>query len=69
MGHWIVAGKFSRQQRIDLMVSGVFVDRRTKLYSSAVFSWKCGSFHCKILFFFFCIFGIFRGLFELDLLL
>ena len=28
-----------------------FVDRRTKIYSNAVFSWKGGSFHCKILFF------------------
>ena len=28
-----------------------FVDRRTKFYSSAVFSWKGGSFHYKILFF------------------
>ena len=28
-----------------------FVDRRAKLYSSVVFSWKGGSFHCKILFF------------------
>ena len=27
-----------------------FVDRRTKFYSSVVFSWKGGSFHCKILF-------------------
>ena len=27
------------------------MDRRTKFYSSAVFSWKGGSFHCKILFF------------------
>ena len=28
-----------------------FVDYRTKFYSNAVFSWKGGSFHCKILFF------------------
>ena len=28
-----------------------FVDCRTKFYSSVVFSWKGGSFHCKILFF------------------
>ena len=28
-----------------------FVDRRTKFYSNAVFLWKGGSFHCKILFF------------------
>ena len=28
-----------------------FVDCRTKFYSNAVFSWKGGSFHCKILFF------------------
>ena len=26
------------------------MDCRTKFYSSAVFSWKDGSFHCKILF-------------------
>ena len=28
-----------------------FVDRRTKFYSSVVVSWEGGSFHCKILFF------------------
>ena len=43
------------------------MDRRTKFYSSALFSWKGGSFHCKILFS--SIFRIFRGLFELDLIL
>ena len=42
------------------------MDYRTKFYSSAVFLWKSGSFHWKILFFWY--FSDFRGSFELDLL-
>ena len=43
------------------------MDCRTKFYSSAVFSLKGDSFHCKIIFS--GVFRIFRDLFELDLLL
>ena len=43
------------------------MDRRTKFYSSAVFSWKGGIFIARSNFS--AIFWIFRGLFKLDLLL
>ena len=47
---------------------GCFEVCGTKIHLGDVFSWKGGPFPCKILFFF-GIFWILRGLFELDLLL